>query len=52
MCCAFSLETSAVVIVAPDNGSVVMGMDAPYGIGSAPRDRLGLRVDADGVSSA
>jgi len=33
-----------------DDGSVVLGMDAPRGVGSPMRDRLGLLVMADGAA--
>src|SRR2546422_22823 len=33
-----------------DDGSVVFGMDAPEGVGSPMRDRIGLLVGPDGAS--
>ena len=34
-----------------DDGSAVIALDAPVGVGASMRDRLGLRVDADGSAS-
>jgi len=34
-----------------DDLSVVLGMDAPHGVGAPMRDRIGLQVDADGSAS-
>ena len=34
-----------------DDGSVVLGMDAPVGIGSPMRDRIGLKVYRTGAAS-
>jgi hypothetical protein len=34
--------------VTMDDGSVVLGMDAPRGVGNAMRDRIGLKVEPDG----
>lgn len=34
-----------------DDGSVVLGIDAPAGVGAPMRDRIGLMVGADGSSS-
>jgi len=31
-----------------EDGSVVLGMDAPLGVGAPMRDRIGLKVDPDG----
>jgi len=34
-----------------DDGSVVLGMDSPAGVGSAMRDRIGLKVYSNGAAS-
>src|SRR5262245_24218552 len=34
-----------------DDLSVVLGMDAPHGVGAPMRDRIGLQVDADSSAS-
>lgn len=33
-----------------DDGGVVLALDAPIGVGSPMRDRLGLMVNPDGAS--
>lgn len=34
-----------------DDGSATMSLDAPYGVGEQPSDRLGLRVEKDGEAA-